>query len=798
MFALSVCAALGLTSAALMVACVVAYAVLLSPLPYSEPDELVFVQQQSLRTGNLGPFSAADYLDVRNQSTTLASAAAAEAWSPVWTGDGAAAERLTGLRVSGDLFETLGVPAEYGRTIEPDDDRVDAQRVAVISHRLWQRLLGGQLALGRSLRLNGETFTVLGVMPRGFEFPTFWQTGVDVWVPFRWTPEQTAGRNGSSLRVFGRRAHGVSTSQVQAEIETISESLRAAFPASHADRGVAVLGIRDATVREVQPVLLALAAGSALLWLIALANVTVLALVRASGRVKEASVRRALGESWAFGLRRDAAESALLAVSGSTIGAVLGFWAIPLLMASAPAEFDFILSRWESLPAVRWGGVAIAASAAMATAALALAGRWAFAGGRLADGLRARTEVGASRNSTTVRSLLTGGEVALAVVLVAGAGLVTRSLLESLAVQPVFNPALVTTAIVPVTGSVFGDPARKAGFYQSLLERLEASPGIESAAAVNHVPLVGDRWGLNFVTEGAEPPQAGSEPNAAYRVATPGYFRTIGAQPLAGRDFAATDDRDAPPVIVVNQTFIEQHLAGEREPLRTRVRFAGADQPWREIVGIVADLQQQSWAEVGAEIFIPFEQDKSFRESARSPFAMTIVVRSVSGAGSAAPRLRRIVNDLDPGIPVDRVITLDEAVAGALWQPRVTASLMSAFGLIALLLAGIGVYGTAAQAVAARRSELGLRLALGATQRQVLASVLGRNVRFVVGGVVVGAVLAWLLSDLLGDVLYQVSARDGFVFAVACGALGIVGLLASYLPARRAAAIDPATALRQD
>ena len=206
MFALSVCAALGLTSAALMVACVVAYAVLLSPLPYSEPAELVFVQQQSLRTGNLGPFSAADYLDVRAQSTTLASAAAAEAWSPVWTGDGAAAERLTGLRVSGDLFATLGVPAEYGRTIEPDDDRVDAQRVAVISHRLWQRLLGGQPALGRSLRLNGETFTVLGVMPRGFEFPTFWQTGVDVWVPFRWTPEQTAGRNGSSLRVFGRQA----------------------------------------------------------------------------------------------------------------------------------------------------------------------------------------------------------------------------------------------------------------------------------------------------------------------------------------------------------------------------------------------------------------------------------------------------------------------------------------------------------------------------------------------------------------------------------------------------------------
>lgn len=796
-FSLSVCTALALTGAAVMAATVAAYAVLVSPLPYDAPERLVFVQTQSLSTGRPGTFAPADYLDLTRQSTTLGSAAAAEAWSPVRSGEGAA-ERLKGLRVSGDLFRLLGVPADAGRVIEMDDDQPGAARVVVISRRLWQRLLGGgPWTEGRSLRLDGEQYTVIGVMPAGFEFPTFWQTGVDVWTPFQWTGQQAANRDGSSLRVFGRLADNATLDQALADVQRTSEALRKAFPESHADRGATVVGLRDETVRAVRPVLLSLAAGAGLLWLIALSNVAALAMVRASGRVTESSIRRALGESWMAGLRRDALESALLAAAGSASGVVLCAWGLPALLAAAPAELVFLLSRWDALTAVWWAGSLALTTALVSAFTLALAARFAFWGGNLIDNLRARAETGASRRTTNLRSLLTSGEVALAVLLTVAAGLVGKSLLQTLAVSPGFNPERVTTAVIPVTGSTFADASRKAVFYESLLERLQNSPGIESAAAVNHVPLVGDRWGFSFAVEGEDPQPPGSQPVAAYRVATPGYFATIGAQLIEGRDFDVSDRVDAAPVVVVNQTFALQYLQGRAGAVSSRVRF-GDDDAWREIVGVVADMQQQSWADVGAEVFVPFEQDRSFRESPRSPFAMTVVVRSATGTGSPVPVLRRTVADLDPGIPLDRITTLEQAIDGALWQPRLTASLMGVFGVIAVLLAAIGIYGAAAQAAGYRRTELGLRMALGATQGEVLGLVLGRSARLVGAGVAIGGLASWLLSDLLSDLLYQVSVRDGWVFAAACAALAFTGLLASYLPAKRAAAIDPATALRQN
>jgi predicted permease len=521
-FSLSVCIALGLTGAAVMAATAAAYAVLVSPLPYDHPEQLVFLQTQSLSTGRTGTFAPADYLDLREQRTTLESIAAAEAWSPVRSGEGAA-ERLKGLRVSGDLFRLLGVPADSGRVIEMDDDRPGGARVALVSRRLWQRLLGGGAwVAGRSLRLDGEQYTVIGVMPSGFEFPTFWQTGVDIWAPFQWTPEQAANRDGASLRVFGRLAADTTADQALTDVRRISESLRQEFPESHADRGATLVGLRDETVRAVRPVLLSLAAGAGLLWLIALSNVTALAMVRASGRVTEAAVRRALGESWMAGLRRDALESALLAAAGSAAAVALCAWGLPALLASAPAELGFVVSRGETRMAVWWMAALALATALISAATLSLAARLAFWGGNLVDNLRARAETGASRRTTNLRSLLTGGEVALAVVLTVAAGLVGKSLLQTLAVAPGFDPERVTTAVIPVTGSAFGAASLKAGFYESLLERLRNSPGIESAAAVNHVPLAGDRWGFRFAVEGEDPIPPGSQPVADFRVATPG------------------------------------------------------------------------------------------------------------------------------------------------------------------------------------------------------------------------------------------------------------------------------------
>jgi predicted permease len=796
LYSLSVVAVLALAGAALTATGVIAYGILVAPLPYEAPGELAFLQRQSIRTGGNLNFTPADFLDVAREARTLEPVAAAGAWSPVITGMDAA-ERLRGLRVSGELFPLLGRRAIFGRILEPSDDSPEAAPAAVISSRLYKRMFGGDpSAIGREVRLDGVMFTIVGVMPAGFEFPTFWTTGVDIWAPMRWTPEEAGSRNAAWVRAFGRLAPGASLEQAQAEISTISESLRAQFPDSHVDRGVAIVGLQDQTVREVRPALTALAAGAALLWLLAIVNLTALAVVRATGRTNETAVRRALGESRARGFGQEGLESGLLALTGAALGAFLGYAAIRTLAATAPGDVGFLVARWREIPFATWMLVSTLVPAAAATGALAAAGAMAFVGAPLVERLRARADAGGSRRTAALRSLLTGGEIAVAVVLLAAAGLVGRSLMKLSAIDPGFRPERVTSAIVPVTGSSYGDETRKSGFYRTLLERVQAAPGVESAAMINHVPLVGDLWGYGYLVEGEPLPAPGTGPNIAFRVASPEYFQTIGATLLAGRDFTAADDRDAPLVVVANETFARRHFGGAEQAIGKRARLNGDGEPWREIVGVTADLQLHSWAYVGTEMFFPLEQERSFRDSPSPQYALTVVIRSSSG--SAVQELRRIVADLDPTIPVDRVITLEAAVDQALWQPRLTAWVMGVFAFLALALAGIGVYGTAAQAAARRRAEFGVRLALGATRRDVLALALGRSLRFVGAGVGVGLALAWGLSGLLRDLLYEVSATDGLAFAGACALLAFTGLVASYLPARRAAAIDPATALRQD
>jgi len=796
LYSLSVCGVLALAGAGLTATGVIAYGVFYSPLPYDEPGGLMFVERQSLRTGSPENFTPADFLDVRDGANTLDGMVAVEAWGPVISGDGAA-ERLKGVHAAGDLFGVLGRQATLGRAFGPADDRIEAPASVVISHRLWRRLFGADPSVvGKEIRLNGENHVVLGVMPQDFEFPTFWQAGVDIWAPARWTQERAASRDGASLRVFARLAEGASAEQAEAEVRTISEGLRVQFPETHANRGVGLWGIQERTVHEIRPTLWALASGAGLLWLIAIVNLTALAVVRSSGRKTEAAVRRALGESRAATLAQEATESGLLAVTGAALGAFLGLTALQALASAAPPSLAFLLARWRDVPLTTWALIATILPAAAAACALAVAGLLSRSDSNIVDRLRSRSDASGSRRATAFRNALTGGEVALAVLLTATAGLVGRSMINLAQVDPGFRAEHVTTAVIPVTGSTFGDSERKAGFYRAVLQRLDEAPGVESAALVNHAPLVGDIWGRSFYVEGTDPPQAGSEPSAVYRVASPGYFRTIGAQLTEGRDFTAADDEDAPPVVIVNRSFVERYLPKGQSAVASRLRLGGEDAPWCQVVGVVADLQQYTWTDVGPSIFLPFEQDAVFRSNPAAPFSMTVVVRSTMP--TAARELRRIVVDLDPAIPVDRITTLEDAVDGALWQPRSTSLLMGAFAFMALLLAGFGVYGTAAQGVAQRRAEFGVRMALGATRRDVLAMTIRQNLTFVVAGIVAGVAFAFMASGLVSNLLYEVGSTDALAFAGACLALALTGLLASYFPARRAASIDPASALRQE
>ena len=674
LYSLATCAVLALAGAALTATGMVAYGILIAPPPYESPSELVFLERLSQRTGANINFTPVDYRRVEEGAKSFEVVGAAGAWDPVLSLDDSA-ERLRALRVSGDLFALLGQPALLGRVLEPDDDRVDAQPTAVISTRLARRLFGEEGdAVGRELRLDGEIFDVVGVMPSSFEFPTFWRTGVDVWVPIRLDPESIFDRSSAWLRVFGRLRDGATLQQAGGEMEAIGDGLRAQFPDTHADLVFDVLGLQDAAVRGLRPALTALAAGAALLWLLAIANLASLAVVRSGGRRTEAAVRRALGESFGRGFRLHALESGLLALVGSAAGTALGYAAIRIGAATAPGQLQFLMARWDEMPVGAWLLVATAAPAFAATLALAAASLVALVGPPLADRLRARSDAGGSRGAAALRGVLTGGEIALAVILLAAAGLVGRSLFELSSVDPGFRAARVTTAVVPVTGTASGDESRKAGFYRALLDRLSTTPGVESAALVNHIPLKGDRWGLPFSIDGEPPPPPDARSYATYRVATPEYLETIGAQLITGRPFSTADSEDAPPVVHVNESFARRHLGGVASALDERIRIGREDGPLRRVVGVVADLQQERWAKVEPEVFLPFEQDASFRDSPRPPFAMTVVVRSESE--TAAAQIRNAVADLDPTVPVDNIVSLAAAVDDALWQPRLTASLM--------------------------------------------------------------------------------------------------------------------------
>jgi len=770
-------------------------AVLLAPLPYQAPQELVRVVGFDEEEGEPGNLSPADYLDFARQTRTLARMAAyGYVGSATISGREGDAERVGMVRVTHTFFPTLGVPAALGRLFAVDEDRRGAPRVAVISDGYWRRRFAAAPGVvGAEMRVNAESYTVIGVLPAAYrhleEDP---DRSADVFVPFGFDPA-TAARSGRFIRAVGRLAPGAAVDQARAELTAMAVQLEQQYPTSNHKERVLVTPLHDAVVAGARRSLVVLAAAVGLVLLIACANLANLLLAAGAGRQREFAVRTALGADRGRLVRQLLAESMVLSALGAVAGIGLALWgtrAATLLAAaeiprSADIRVDAVVLAF------------VAATAVVSALLFGLAPAWHLSHGSLhqplKEGGRSQTAAAPQR----VRDVFMGAQVALAVVLLVGATLLVRSLWKLQDVPPGFAPAAVTAMDVSLPTAVYPEGSQ-VPFYAQLEARVLALPGVERVGAINILPL-----SANYDSRGVQvedhPRPEGQALSPQARSVTPGYFAAMGVPLLRGRLFDARDREDAPLVVVISDSMARHYWPGE-DPLGRRITFnSGIPREQqqevggpgsREVIGIVGDVHHLALDEPDVPMFYtPHAQQPSYH-------TMTLVVRASGDVGGLASAARAELRQMDPGVPLYQVRTIDQVLARVVAQPRLRAGLLTLFALLAALLAALGVYGVVSYVVQQRTAEIGVRMALGASRRDVLAMMLGQGMRPVLAGVGVGLAGAWALSRTLSALLFGVTAGDAASYAVAAAGLTLAALAATLVPARRATSVDPAIALR--
>ncbi|MEO8658875.1 MAG: ABC transporter permease [Bryobacteraceae bacterium] len=744
------------------------YSVILKPLDFPHSDRIVV----ALHAGQ-SPVSPADFLDWRKDTRSYDRVAAAQAWGATLTGDGHP-EILHGMQVTGDLFPLLGVNPLLGRAIAPADE---TNHILVLSHALWQRRFASDPSvIGRRVTVNNEPYVITAVMPPSFRFAPFWVKDAELWAPLNLTPRLN-DRDGRSLRVFGRLRDGVTIAAAQAELGVIAKRLAAAYPATNTDvPAPLVLPLQEKAIGNVRPTVIVLLGTVAFVMLMACANVANLLLARQSARERETAVHLALGAAPRRLIWRSLLESTLLASIGGAAGLLLAKASLALLIHSLPEG---------SLP--RQSEVALDATAVLFTLSLSLLTGilCGLAPARFVRRTALATALhGGSRGATTgtsqkrTRQFLVTAEVALAVILLAGAGLMIRSFSRLRAVDPGFNPRhLVTFTVAP------GGRDPRLDFYARLQRDLESIPGVQSASLINHLPINGDMWTLGLRIAGRPQPAPGHEEGAVYRVIRPRYFATMSIPLRQGRDFT---DLDKAPVAIVNQSLARRHWPAD-DPIGKQIAIAGESQ-WRTIVGVTADVKQEEWtARPMDEVYVPQDQ-------APLPASEMTVVARTSSTAALTDRVRA----LDPNVPTSRPQPMEQIISEQLWQNRLSTSLLATFAAIALILAAVGLYGVLSYSVTRQLREFGIRMALGATPANVLTTVLTQAMSTVLAGLLIGVAGSLALSRLIAALLYETSITDPITFTAVPALLVTVALAACYLPARRATSIDPAISLRSE
>ncbi len=779
-FTLLTLATIGLGIGANTAIFTVVNSVLLRPLPYPEPGELVMVwEQDRVRGWERVPGSAQDFLVWREETTTMESVAAGSGASFSLTGD-AAPERVQGFRVTGDFFDVFGVAPLHGVPFDRASNVAGRDAKVVLSHDLWMRRYGADPSLvGRTIDVDGAPAEVVAVMPRGFHFPS----SAEMWVPIVFSEAQFQDRNWHFLLTVGRLAPGATVNAAQAEMATIASRLAQEFPESNGDYGITVQPLHGEMTTNVRDVLLVLLGAVGFVLLIACANVANLLLVRASGRARELSVRTALGAGKARIVRQLLTESVLLAGVGGLLGIGIAQVGLEGILATAsitrPGGGEITIDGWVL--------AATAAGALVTGVAFGLAPVVAIwntdVQAALKDG-RSRTS-GAGRR---LRSVLVVAEIALALVLVTGAGLMVQSVQRLLDVDVGMDTENALLAQVALPPAAYPEPEEQILFYDRLLDEARALPGVEAAALSTTVPPAsGGQYHVRV--EGVHEAWTMDLPVARSRAVSANYFEAMGIPLLRGRGFTEDDTYASPLVIVVDEAFVEQHLP-DSDPIGQRIRTL-LDEP-REIVGVVGDVANSGLQnQAGPTTYFPYAQQ---------PFGnqQTIVLRTGSDPNAFVPVLQETIWSLDPNLPLVGIETLEERLADSVQQSRFHSILLTLFAALAAVLAGIGIYGVVTYTVSERTAELGLRMALGASGGDVRGLVLRKAIGLTLSGVALGLVTSLALTRLIESFLYGVEPTDPVTLVVVSVGLCTVALVASVVPARRASRLDPLLALREE
>lgn len=764
----------------------VANGVLLKPLPLPDSERILSLWEAGPGRGfDKVPASAANYLDWKSQAKSFT---AISAWQPASINIGAEGgnpERWTGALVHQNFFDVTGVRPVLGSEFLPEHFERGKDGVVILSQGIWrERFASDPNILGRPLLLNGRNRTVLGVMPDGFQTPA----QARAWVPKAFSAEELADRGYKQMYVLGRLKANATPEQASVELAMLAANLAKNYPEALANwSAFAHPALEDVAAPMRRPLMVLLGAVMAVL-LMACANVANLLLARGEARAGEMAVRTALGAQRRHILRQLGLESALLASLGGIAGWFVAAGLLKSLLAAAPAGLP-------RLNLVSLDGTALAFTVAVALITAMVFGfapMWKLASSQPVTAIRASSDQSTARQGWASRLLLIF-QVALAVVVLAAGGLLLRSLDRLIRMDIGFRPSELLTARLELPRAKYGGEGRREQFANSLLEKLLAIPGVERAAITSDLPMQG--WPqLIMRVEGRPTPRQSEAPTTGFAGISTDYFRTMGVAILSGRDFEASDRADTTRVGIVTEAFVRQVFPTEN-PLGKRIEVGFSEPPrWIEIVGVARDARNQSLeAQPQAQVFVPLaQQDEFFGPS------FSVVVRARPGLANLAASLRQAVWSLDKDQPLHLVKPMTQIVAEQLAQRRFTALLLGVFAALALLLALIGLYGTVAYGVSRRRREIGIRMAIGADRRSVLQWVLGEGFRLALTGVLVGIGGAWATLRLMRNLLYEISPADPLTLGAVSVLLLVAAVLASWLPARRAAGLNPIVALRQD
>jgi putative ABC transport system permease protein len=766
----------------------VVYEVLLRPLPYLHPDELVRLTEENQKEGvtNNGS-SYVNYELWRKENHVFSELAGVQVHDLTLTGRGDPSNVHT-VVVIPELFSLLGVKPIAGREFYSEDGKSGAAPVVMLSESLWRTRLGADPAIvGSSLTLDKRPFTVVGIMPASFRFP-FLEPGENIWIPLvqdelfgSWMPKP----GGHWLGVVGRLKPGVSIAQAQAEMDRIYSGIAREFPAANAGWTVRLVPLQQSLVGNVRPALLVLLGAVSLVLLIACLNIASLLLTRATSREKEMAVRVALGAGRIRIVRQLLVESAVLGLLGGIAGIILAYWGVRSLTAFLPPglpQFHAIrVDGWMMGFAILLAGIAGLVSG-LAPALFATSAE-----------LHAGAKLG-GRTSTTrherVRSVLVVAEIALAMVLLVGAGLLIRSFSALTSVSPGFTVQHILKAEISLPRHQYPKPEQWIAFSDELMSRIHAQPGLQDSAAAVPVPLADGFVNLNFGIVGGPPLEPGRTRAANYVSVTPDYFRVMGIPLLRGRIFLPDDVMSTPRIAVINQTLAHQYFP-DHDPIGKQLTFGFPPDGnvSREVVGVVGDVRDEALSrDPRPMMYVPFNQ---------APFwGVVLVVKSPLDPASVAGAIRREVRNVDKDLPVTDVRTMTEVMDASVAEPRFRTVLLGLFGTLALVLAAVGIFGMISYSVARRTQEIGIRIALGAARVDVLKLVVGQGCRLALLGVGIGIVGSLALTRFLSSLLYGVTATDPLTFIAVSALLIAVAIFATYLPARRAAKLDPIVALR--